>query len=184
MTKDNSAMIKSGCDVKCINLSLNGSRNICWTIIYGCWAHLEHYFGYNKNICKPNHTGQIVRERAKTAKVGTGKLKMCRKTHGDTYFFLVDTLDMTVMFLMLVFGNSQYISNNLHSYSNLKKYWNFEKFWPLSRADICIWGKKKERNMHFFHIFIITKYLLAIWKKKITNMLTIMKHTLKTKEQF
>ena len=127
---------------------------------------------------------KIVRERAKTTEVGTGKLKMCRKTHGDPYFFLVDTLDMTVMFLMLVFGNSQYISNILNSYSNLKKYWNFEKFWPLSRADICIWGKKKERNMHFFHIFIITKYLLAFWKKKITNILTIMKQTLKTKEQF
>ena len=65
---------------------------------------------------------KIVGERAKTAEVGTGKLKMCQKTHGDPYFFLVDTLDMTVMFLMLVFGNSQYISNILHSNSNLKKY--------------------------------------------------------------
>ena len=68
---------------------------------------------------------KIVRERAKTAEVGTGKLKMCRKTHGDPYFFLVDTLDMTVMFLMLVFGNSQYISNILNSYSNLKKILKF-----------------------------------------------------------
>ena len=65
---------------------------------------------------------KIVRERAKTAKVGTGKLKMCRKTHGDPYFFLVDTLDMTVMFLMLVFGNSQYISYICNSYSNFKKH--------------------------------------------------------------
>ena len=65
---------------------------------------------------------KIVRERAKTAELGTGKLKMYPKTLGDPYFFLVDTLDMIVLCLMLVFGNSQYISNILNSYSNLKKY--------------------------------------------------------------
>ena len=86
------------------------------------WRIWSIILGITKTFVNLTIQVKIVRERAKTAEVGTGKLKMCRKTHGDPYFFLVDTLDMTVMFLMLVFGNSQYISNILNSYSNLKKY--------------------------------------------------------------
>ena len=82
----------------------------------------SNILGITKTFVNLTIQVKIVRERAKTAEVGTGKLKMCQKTHGDPYFFLVDTLDMTVMFLMLVFGNSQCISNILNSYSNLKKY--------------------------------------------------------------
>ena len=83
------------------------------------WSNI---LGITKTFVSLTIKVKIVRERAKTAEVGTGKLKMCQKTHGDPYFFLVDTLDMTLMCLMLVFGNSHYISNLFHSYSNLKKH--------------------------------------------------------------
>ena len=57
------------------------------------WSHMavgpiwSIILGITKTFVNLTIQVKIVRERAKTAEVGTGKLKMCRKTHGDPYFF-------------------------------------------------------------------------------------------------
>ena len=68
---------------------------------------------------------KIVGERRKTSEVRTGKLKLCKKTHGDLCFFLLIWVKDTIICLMLVFGHSKYVRSIFNSCPNSKIKWFF-----------------------------------------------------------
>ena len=65
---------------------------------------------------------KIVGERRKTSEVRTGKLKLCKKTHGDLYFFLLISVRDTIvcLMLMLVFGHQKFVTSIFNSCPNSK----------------------------------------------------------------